>query len=325
MSERVGRIGGVGTELFDKDPGIPNGWYAVSWSKELDPGQVRRLYCFGHELVLFRARSGQAKVLSAYCPHLGIHMAPGGRVMGETVRCPQHGWQFDGDSGKCTEIPYCDEIPKRACVRKWDVIERNLMIFVWHHAEEKPPYWEIPSVSQLEDPEWSEPRTFDLEVPVHMQDMAENNLDPVHFRYVHKMGKVPETEFEIDEDGRFLKATSYVETVTPAGTFNTSLIRDTWGLGMSSVESAGIPGVGLYMFSSTTPIDTHNTISRWLLFATRNIIDIAGEEWFDGITRGVMDDWDVWTNKIHLDNPVFCKADTPLIAFRKWARQFYSN
>ena len=199
------------------------------------------------------------------------------------------------------------------------------MIFVWHHAEEKPPDWEVPVLTQLEDPEWSEPRTFTLDVPVHMQDMAENNLDPVHFRYVHSMDTIPETEFDIAEDGRFLKATSYTEAVTPAGTFNMSLIRDTWGLGMSSVESAGIPGVGLFMFSSTTPVDNRNTTSRWLLFASKNAIDIAGEEWFEGITKGVMDDWDVWTNKIHIINPVFCKADTALIAFRKWARQFYSR
>ncbi len=45
----------------------------------------------------------------------------------------------------------------------------------------------------------------------------------------------------------------------------------------------------------------------------------------DGITNGVMDDWDVWTNKIHLLPPVFCKADTPLIEFRRWAQQFYSK
>ncbi|MAG31664.1 MAG: FeS-binding protein [Deltaproteobacteria bacterium] len=319
------KIGGVGTELVPKDPGIPNGWFAVAWSHELGAGEVKRVYCFEHELVLFRAHSGEPKVLSAYCPHLGIHMAKGGRVMGETLRCPQHGWQFDGDSGKCTEIPYCDEIPKRARVRTWEVVERNHMILVWHHAEEKPPNWEVPVVSQLGDPEWCEPRTFTLEVPVHMQDMAENNLDPVHFLYVHGMGTVPETEFNFSEDGRFLKATSYVETVTPNGSLKISLIRDTWGLGLSSVESAGIPGVGLFMFTSTTPIDNHNTITRWLLFATKNALSVVGEEWFATITKGVMDDWDVWTNKIHIANPVFCKADTPLIEFRKWARQFYSD
>ena len=25
--------------------------------------------------------------------------------MGETIRCPYHGWQYDGDSGECTEDP----------------------------------------------------------------------------------------------------------------------------------------------------------------------------------------------------------------------------
>ena len=158
-----------------------------------------------------------------------------------------------------------------------------------------------------------------------MQDMAENNMDPVHFRYVHSATDVPETEFEIADDGRFLKAVSYFEQMTPDGPIRVPLVRDTWCLGMSSVESTGIPGAGLFMFSSTTPIDNQNTISRWLLFATRNTIDTAGEEWFEGITKGVMDDWQVWTNKIHIESPVFCKADTPLIEFRKWARQFYSK
>jgi len=158
-----------------------------------------------------------------------------------------------------------------------------------------------------------------------MQDMAENNLDPVHFRYVHGAETVPETEFEVAKDGRFLKAISHVEAKTPAGPVKTRLVRDTWGLGLSRVALEGFPGIGLFMFSSTTPVDNRHTISRWLLCATKNAVDVAGEEWFERITKGVMDDWDVWTNKIHIQNPVFCKADKPLIEFRRWARQFYSQ
>jgi hypothetical protein len=93
---------------------------------------------------------------------------------------------------------------------------------------------------------------------------------------------------------------------------------------MSSVESRGIPGAGLYMFSSTSPIDRHNTISRWSLTATRNLVDTVGEEWFAGITKGVEDDLRIWNNKIHRQNPVFCEADKLLVEFRSWARQFYS-
>jgi nitrite reductase/ring-hydroxylating ferredoxin subunit len=310
---------------MNESPGIPNGWYAVSWIKDLAIGEVKRLRYFDEELVLFRARSGAAKVLSAYCSHLGAHLAEGGRVIGESLRCPFHAWRYDGDTGACVEIPYCKRIPDRARVRAWDVVERNHMIFVWHHAEQKPPGWEVPVISQLDDPDWSPVRTFELEVPVHMQDMAENNLDPVHFQYVHSATSIPPTEIHYAEDGRVMRATSHSEQETPLGSFEMALIRDTWCLGMSSVESAGIPGVGLYLFSSTSPVDRQTTISRWALTATKNAVDVAGEEWFKAVTSGVMDDWRIWTNKIHRSEPVFCEADDLLVEFRRWAKQFYTH
>jgi phenylpropionate dioxygenase-like ring-hydroxylating dioxygenase large terminal subunit len=160
-------------------PGIPNGWFAVAWSKDLVKGEVKRIRYFDRELVLFRTRSGVPRVLDAYCAHLGAHLAEGGRVMGESIRCPFHAWQYDGD-GVVTHIPYCKRIPSKARVRSWDVVERNHLIFVWHHAEDKPPSWEIPAMPEFDDPAWTEIRTFELEVPVHMQDMNENNCDPVH-------------------------------------------------------------------------------------------------------------------------------------------------
>ena len=312
---------------MDQDivPGIPNGWYAVAWSSDLGPGEVRRIYYFGEEMVLFRTRTGQARVLSAYCAHLGAHLAEGGRVVGETIRCPFHAWQYDGQSGDCVKIPYCDRIPAKAQVRAWEVCERNGMIFAWHHAEEQEADWEVPEIPQLSDPEWAEPRTFEIEVPIHMQDMAENNLDPVHFEVVHNSMGIPDTEIEFGEDGRFMHAVSYSEQETPLGTFKMELLRDSWCIGMSSVESRGVPGAGLYMFSSTSPIDRHTTISRWTMTATKNMVDTAGEEWFDGITGGLSDDVRIWANKIHRPNPVFCEADKLLGEFRRWVRQFYST
>jgi len=305
-------------------PGIPNGWYAVAWSADVGNGEVVRIRYFEEELVLFRTRSGQAKVLTAYCAHLGAHLAEGGRVMGESIRCPFHGWQYDGESGDCVAIPYCERIPAKARTRAWPTVDRNHMIFVWHHEDEEPPSWEVPELPQLHGPEWSEPREWEFEMRVHVQDMAENNMDPVHFQYVHSMQQLMDTEFSYSEEGRVLRAVSYSEQETPVGKFDMSLIRETWCLGMASVESAGIPGVGLYMFSSTSPVDRSTTISRWALTATNNAVDVAGEEWFRGMTSGVMEDCRIWSNKIHRSDPVFCEADTLLVEFRRWAAQFYS-
>src|SRR6185436_3368986 len=60
---------------------IPNGWFAVAWSKDFVPGDVKRARYFGQDLVLFRTRDGHMRVLDAYCPHLGAHLAEGGRVV----------------------------------------------------------------------------------------------------------------------------------------------------------------------------------------------------------------------------------------------------
>jgi phenylpropionate dioxygenase-like ring-hydroxylating dioxygenase large terminal subunit len=307
-----------------KDPGIPNGWYAVAFSRDIGPGEVKRIRYFEHELVLFRTRSGKARVLSAYCPHLGAHLGEGGRVMGETVRCPFHGWQYDGESGDCVTIPYCKRIPAKARVRAWHVVERNHMIFCWYHLEDKPPEWDVPQVDLFEDEGWIEPRHFEVTIPVHLQDMAENNLDPVHFQFVHSMTDVPPSEVELFDDGRRMRAVSYSSQDTPVGTFDMELIRETWNMGLNSVESRGIPTCGLYMFTSTSPIDRETTISRWLLTCTRNMADLAGEEWIANITKGVMDDWRIWANKVHLPDPVLCEDDKLLAEFRRWVKQFYS-
>ena len=45
--------------------------------------------------------------------------AVGGQVEGDCLRCPFHGWRFDGDGGACIEIPYGDgeRIPAKARAR----------------------------------------------------------------------------------------------------------------------------------------------------------------------------------------------------------------
>jgi nitrite reductase/ring-hydroxylating ferredoxin subunit len=305
---------------------VPNGWFAVAVSRELIKGEVKPIHVFGEDMVLFRTREGVARVLDAFCPHLGAHLGEGGRVMGDTIRCPFHGWQYDGETGRCVTIPYCDRVPDRAYVRSWDVSERNGMIFVWHHAEQKPPDWEIPVLSEIGDPEWSEPRLFELEVPVHVQDMHENNNDLVHFTYVHRNPNPTDgCEITYSPDGRTYRIVTEHETETPLGTFHTRLVRDSFGLGQTAIRTEGIPGAGLLMFSSTTPIEPQLTITRWLLTATNNMVDIAGEEFMTRLTEGVLQDLQIWTNKVHRASPVFCEADRDLAEFRSWSRQFYSD
>jgi phenylpropionate dioxygenase-like ring-hydroxylating dioxygenase large terminal subunit len=243
--------------------------------------------------------------------------------MGETVRCPFHGWQYDGTTGDCVHIPYCEKIPRRAQLRSWDVQEKNGMVFVWHHAETKPPDWDFPALPEIGHVDWSEPRTHELEMEAYVQDTHENNNDPVHFQYVHGMVATPPSSIRYSQDSTHYQITSTSEQVTPLGTFQLTLVRDSWGLGLTAVRSVGIPDAGLLMYSSTTPIDETRVHSRWLLTATSNLVDIAGEDFMKALTQGVQQDMPIWRNKVHRARPVLCEADTFLAEFRQWARQFY--
>ncbi len=303
---------------------LPNGWFAVAFSKDLGPGEVRSLRYFDEDLVLFRTRSGLPVVLDAYCAHLGAHLAEGGRVVGDTIRCPFHGWRYDA-TGACVEIPYCDRVPARARVAAWDVVERNRLIFVWRHADGKPPDWQVPEMAELGDAAWTEPRTFELVVPVHMQEMHENNNDPIHFHYVHGNADMPRSTVETRDGGRVMRVVTSQRRATPYGTFDTTLETDSWGLGLAAVRIVGIPNAGLLMFSSTAPIDRGHSHSRWVFTVTRNLADVAGEDFVEGLSTGVTQDLRIWTHKIHRARPVLCAADETLATFRQWVRQFYSD
>src|SRR3954452_3500285 len=117
---------------------VPNGWFIVAESASLEPGDVRALHYFDRDLVLYRTEDGAPRVMDAHCPHLGAHLAVGGRVEGECIRCPFHGWKYDGAEGRCVEIPYGDVkvIPSKAHPRVYPTLERNHMIWAWYHAKE---------------------------------------------------------------------------------------------------------------------------------------------------------------------------------------------
>ena len=301
-----------------RNPPIPIGWYAVAWSKELRRGEVRPLHAFARELVLYRTRSGQAVVQGPFCPHMGAHLGHEGKVVGETIACPFHGWRYDA-AGICVEIPYCEEIPARARLRSWHVREVNEMVFVWYHPKGYEPAWQVHAVPEIGAPDWSEPRHIEFEIPVHVQDMCENTCDPVHFKYVHKMVSVPPSDISFDDDGRVMT----MVTENKAAEFPCVLTATVHNIGLAEVRLSYGPGAEMITYSSSLPIDENRTLTRWSLTVSNSIVDITGDQHINGIIAGIQQDLPIWRNKVHKIKPVFCRADTGLAQFRKWVRQFY--
>ena len=106
-------------------PVYPNGWFHLCFSKDVARGAVKYVQQLGEHFAVFRGESGQVHVLDAYCPHMGANLAVGGRVQGDCLDCPFHGWQFDGTDGKCVNIPYAKKVPDFAKTRSWACLERK--------------------------------------------------------------------------------------------------------------------------------------------------------------------------------------------------------
>ena len=299
-------------------PDFPMGWYSVSRSHELLVGEVKRVQAFDRELALYRTRSGVAVVQDAFCPHLGAHLGVDGRVIGESIQCPFHGWRF-GSDGVCTEIPYCDEIPPRARVRTWETGEKNGEVYMWFHPENTPSQWELPDLPELNDPNWTSPRYAEFDVPAHVQDIAENSCDPVHFQYVHRQPDVPPSEVTIDDDGRHLHLHSDASNALIPSQLHATVYQP----GFALVRNTYGPNAEMVVYNSAQPISKHETKMRWTLTVRREIEDQAGDEVMRGIIDGLGDDYPIWANKVHKHRPLFCKGDETLVKFRKWVRQFY--
>lgn len=294
------------------------GWYSVDRSHELLVGAVKPVQAFDRELVLYRTRSGRAVVQDAFCPHLGAHLGHKGRVVGESVRCPFHGWRYDTE-GTCVEIPYCDEIPERARLRTWHTEEKNGEVYVWFHPENTSPQWPLPELPELGDPNWTAPRYTEHLVPAHVQDICENSCDPVHFQFVHGQMSVPNSKVTIDDDGRTMHLHSEMANADYPG----HLHATTYSPGFAMVRNTYGPGAEMIMYNSAQPLNRNETMMRWTLIVRREIEDAVGDDVMEGIISGLSDDYPIWANKVHKHRPVFCKEDKTLVTFRKWVRQFY--
>lgn len=315
---------------------FPNGWYPLCWSHELHEGEVKPVEVCGEEVVLFRGRSSEARVLDAFCPHMGAHLGHGGRVIGETVRCPYHAWQFDGASGECAHIPYCDEIPARAKVKAWHVRECNNLVYTWYHAQGAAPQWEPPVMEEFNGElsagagpnDWAKPLFWIFDNPVHVQDSHENNLDPAHMVYLHGGQDIPLApemhDFVYDEDSPAMRATYQSKIETPFGPVDGESSYENWNIGLGAIRMRG-DGFGFTIFFGNRPITEKKLISYVQLSATNNIVDEVGGEIMARFEMEIPKDRQIWANKVYLDRPVLCKADKPLAEYRKWVKQFYTD
>ena len=91
-------------------PGTPMGdlmrryWHPVAGGRRRWQDRwTKRVRILGEDLVLFKDRTGKFGLIGEFCPHRRASLAYGIPTE-DGIRCPYHGWKFDG-AGRCLEQP----------------------------------------------------------------------------------------------------------------------------------------------------------------------------------------------------------------------------
>lgn len=305
---------------------VPFGWYHIAWPTDVEPGEVKPLFYFERDLVLWRDTDGGYHLQDAVCPHLGGHLGHGGHVENCEIMCPFHGWHFDAE-GRNSKIPYSEKVNRAAKLRTYPVIERNGLIMAWYHPFEEDPKWEIPEIPEFNDPDnFSDAVGRSYLIPAAWQEIAENSVDSAHFRYVHNTDAVPVvTSYE--QDGFFAHVRSKQKFPTPRGVVDGRIDIDQYGPGFSVIRFSGI--VDTVLLGCNVPVTSDECQMRFTFTVrkqeTEEATSSVGDAFVAEVSQQIVEDLPIWRYKAYIPRPALADVDGPYMQFRSWAKQFYAE
>lgn len=319
---------------------LKNFWYAVEFSAAVS-SQPLPVRLMGQNYVLYRSSQGQVVALADRCIHRGAALSAGW-VEGNCIRCPYHGWRYEGN-GTCIEIP-ADQpgipIPKRARVDSFPVEERYGFIWLFVGdlpAAQRPP---IPDLPEFGNPNWRS-ITGEYTWNAHYTRVVESGLDSSHAPFVHSVffnlrdeAEVP--PYEVHTDEWTASATTISKPPKRAGLLKLIVKRDRpFSSAKLTVHMPNINRIHLdfnfrgyqyIYFASNIPVDEHTTLTKWI--GLRNFLKQPWADWNSrkNTNDTYLEDKGVVESQVPqvvpLTGEILLASDSLQLAYRKLLRQY---
>ncbi|OGA76342.1 MAG: hypothetical protein A3G81_01430 [Betaproteobacteria bacterium RIFCSPLOWO2_12_FULL_65_14] len=195
---------------------VRNAWYVAAWDHEIGRDMLRRII-LDEPVLLYRTVEGKPVALEDRCCHRQAPLSMG-RLIGDAVKCPYHGLEFDS-SGACVKIPSQERIPPSARIKSFPVIEKNHWIWVWLGDAAKADPGLIEDFHWMDDPGWGFGGNY-LHVEANYLLLVENLLDTTHLPFLHPStlgtDAFAKSEFEVTREGDRIKAARWLMDQPPA-------------------------------------------------------------------------------------------------------------
>jgi len=343
-------------------PPFPNSWFHLAPLSEFKKDEIRSFKFLGHDIIAFKTGDDSITVMDAYCPHLGAHLgrdAKGrnNRLKNGCVECPYHRLTFDAQ-GTCVKGTSRTSVPK-AKVFTWETEIVEGLVFVYHHKDKLPSTWKV---SEFFRPEgtWSRPyMSYQGVHPIHPQDAAENSVDTLHFRTLHRFDQVDQITEAVADRQHFYQTLHIGKMgILPKFMRNVpiySVVKEAAvGVGFPMAHNRFHPiGLQVNHLVFLTPIDETST-NFWFYFQVsfsevkvprflRRQKERLDRHLNKHVKRAVdgavyraaytalspmfvfinSQDLDIWSTKSYCEKPIVLGDDGNIHLFRKWSKQFY--
>ncbi|HKF21346.1 MAG TPA: aromatic ring-hydroxylating dioxygenase subunit alpha [Candidatus Angelobacter sp.] len=161
---------------------LKNYWYIAAQNSDVGSRPVAASV-YGEHIVLFRGKGGELVALEDRCAHRNMPLSQG-KVVGDCLECPYHGWQYDG-GGACVVMPSLGingKLPRHT-VRRFPVRERDG--FVWAYLGQDFPVEEPFRFPHYGERGWTSFR-MKTRFAGTVESCLENFLDCPHTVFVHQ-------------------------------------------------------------------------------------------------------------------------------------------
>ena len=163
-----------------------NAWWVAAYAHEVTREILGRTI-LGERVILYRSEAGEAIALSGICPHRSFPLERS-FLVGDAVRCGYHGFTFERD-GACTFVPSQpgSGVPKKADLRRYPLIERGGMIWIWTGEERLADTGLMPDIEALGlgKEGWTGGGTDTMHVAARYTLLIDNLLDLSHVSFIH--------------------------------------------------------------------------------------------------------------------------------------------
>ncbi|RYL95863.1 aromatic ring-hydroxylating dioxygenase subunit alpha [Sporolactobacillus sp. THM7-4] len=312
-----------------QDKVLTHDWLAAAYSDDLSykPLQVMIL---DERVVLFRTKSG-VHAFKDLCIHRGAALS-GGKVAGECIVCPYHGWEYNTD-GMCVKIPQQPPervIPPKARTVKYACVEKYGII--WVKLAGDPEEDELPQYEESGDPEFKTVCADPFVLHAAAPRVVENFLDVSHLAFVHD-GSLGDSNYPLIPNYRVhWQGNRYVSDEIPVyadadGTGNYGTLYYTFEiLRPTTARLKKVNRENGQIFSMLfTVVPNHERKSTVLALVSRNYdLDQSDEYYKDFQNEIILQDASVVENQrpeelpLDLQAELHLPADRVSIAYRQW-------